>query len=46
MISSVPWRWRTDVFLKRRSGRVVGLRRREIGGWAEREIFRVMKRSA
>jgi hypothetical protein len=46
VISTVPWRWGTDVFLKRRGGRVIGLRRREIGGWAEREIVTVRKRSA
>lgn len=46
VISSVTWRWGTDVFLERGSGRVVGLSRREIGGWAEREMCKVMKRSA
>jgi hypothetical protein len=46
VISTVPWRWGTDVFLKRRGGRVIGLRRREIGGWAEREIVAAGKRSA
>jgi hypothetical protein len=46
VISPVTWRWRSDVFLKRRGGRVIGLRRREIGGWAEREIVTVRKRSA